>query len=166
MLINVFRTGEQLTLRVRRDTFAAILRQEMGWFDEKANSTGALCARLSSDSSKIQGATGSRMGTLSQGFFTLLIAVVLSIYYSWKMGLVASLFIPVLLIGIILQQKIMTGEDSIEKAAFEKSAQLAVEAITNIRTVVGIQCEDIITEKFTGSLDSKSNTQLSSFIIS
>ena len=164
MLINVFRTGEQLTLRVRRDTFAAILRQEMGWFDEKANSTGALCARLSSDSSKIQGATGSRMGTLSQGFFTLLIAVVLSIYYSWKMGLVASLFIPVLLIGIILQQKIMTGEDSIEKAAFEKSAQLAVEAITNIRTVVGIQCEDIITEKFTGSLDSKSNTQPSSFI--
>ena len=58
--------GERLTLRIRRDTFAAILRQEMGWFDLKANSTGALCARLSSDSSKIQGATGSRMGTLAQ----------------------------------------------------------------------------------------------------
>ena len=62
--------------------------------------------------------------SLAQGLFTLLIAVVMGIYYSWKMGLVASLFIPVLLVGIILQQKIITGEDSIEKAAFEKSAQV------------------------------------------
>lgn len=48
-------SGEKLTIRVRKETFSAILRQEIGWFDEKANNTGALCARLSLDASKIQG---------------------------------------------------------------------------------------------------------------
>lgn len=48
-------SGESLTMRLRKEAFEAMLRQEMGWFDEERNSTGALCARLSSDAAKIQG---------------------------------------------------------------------------------------------------------------
>ena len=47
--------GEHLTLRMRKLAFAAMLRQEMGWFDEPNNNTGALCARLSADAAAIQG---------------------------------------------------------------------------------------------------------------
>ena len=48
-------SGEYLTMRMRKETFQAMLRQNIGWFDEPRNNTGALCARLSSDASKIQG---------------------------------------------------------------------------------------------------------------
>ncbi len=47
--------GEHLTLRMRKMAFRAMLGQEMGWFDQPANSTGALCARLSADAAAIQG---------------------------------------------------------------------------------------------------------------
>ena len=47
--------GERLTLRMRRLAFEAMLRQEIGWFDDPRNSTGALCARLSADAAAIQG---------------------------------------------------------------------------------------------------------------
>ncbi len=47
--------GEHLTLRMRKLAFEAMLKQEIGWFDDPMNSTGALCARLSSDASAIQG---------------------------------------------------------------------------------------------------------------
>ena len=79
----------------------------------------------------------------------------MSIYYSWKLGLVGSLFIPIILVGVYLEQRLVAGEDSIEKSAFERSAQVAIEAISNIRTVVGIQCEQIITDKFTNNLGCK-----------
>jgi len=59
--------GENLTIRLRRQVFEAMLSQEMGWFDRKENSTGALCAKLSGDASKVQGATGARVGTVLQG---------------------------------------------------------------------------------------------------
>ena len=47
--------GEHLTLRMRKMAFAAMLKQEMGWFDQPNNNTGALCSRLSADAAAIQG---------------------------------------------------------------------------------------------------------------
>lgn len=47
--------GEQLTLKIRKKTFEAMLRQEIGWYDKKENSVGALCAQLASDASSVQG---------------------------------------------------------------------------------------------------------------
>ena len=38
-------SGENLTNRMRKDAFKAMLGQEMGWYDLKENNTGALCAR-------------------------------------------------------------------------------------------------------------------------
>lgn len=47
--------GEKLTMRLRSLMFDAMVRQEVGWFDDKENSTGALCARLSGEASSVQG---------------------------------------------------------------------------------------------------------------
>eukprot|EP00095_Tigriopus_kingsejongensis_P007959 snap_masked-scaffold1653_size32093-processed-gene-0.0 protein:Tk07959 transcript:snap_masked-scaffold1653_size32093-processed-gene-0.0-mRNA-1 annotation:"P-glycoprotein" len=47
--------GEYLTLRMRKMSFESMLKQEMAWFDRPSNSTGALCSRISSDASAIQG---------------------------------------------------------------------------------------------------------------
>ena len=51
--------GEHLTLRMRRLAFEAMLSQEIGWFDEPTNGTGALCARLSADAAAIQGVSST-----------------------------------------------------------------------------------------------------------
>ena len=47
--------GERLTKRLRYLSFKAMLRQEMSWFDRKANSTGALLTRLVSDTAAVKG---------------------------------------------------------------------------------------------------------------
>ena len=39
-------SGEILTARVRRMLFKAILRQDIGWFDDKSNSTGVLTTKV------------------------------------------------------------------------------------------------------------------------
>uniref|UniRef100_T1GL14 ABC transmembrane type-1 domain-containing protein n=1 Tax=Megaselia scalaris TaxID=36166 RepID=T1GL14_MEGSC len=65
--------GEKLTERLRGMAFRAMLRQELGWFDDKANGTGSLCARLSGDAAAVQGATGQRVGTIIQSLATLVL---------------------------------------------------------------------------------------------
>ena len=47
--------GEKLTKRIRLRTFQAILRQEIGWFDDHRHSTGALTTRLAVDASEVKG---------------------------------------------------------------------------------------------------------------
>ena len=48
-------SGERLMYTLRSLTFKAMLRQEMAWFEDKRNSTGALTARLASDASRAKG---------------------------------------------------------------------------------------------------------------
>jgi len=135
-------SGENLTARMRKDAFEAMLRQEIGWYDKVENNTGSLCARLSGDAAKVQGATGARVGSIMQGIAGVLIAVIMGLYFNWKLGLVCSLFFPLLIIAVVFEQRIIMGVDSVEKKAFEKSAKLAIEAISNIRTVAGLRCEE------------------------
>lgn len=68
--------------------------QEQGWFDVPANSVGALCARLATDCAAVQGATGTRLGTMLQGISTMVLGVGLAMIYSWKMTLVSLLSVP------------------------------------------------------------------------
>ncbi|CAF4868056.1 unnamed protein product, partial [Rotaria sp. Silwood1] len=51
------KSGEELTLRMRKLTFSAIIRQEIGYFDYETNSVGALVTRLSSDAAALKYAT-------------------------------------------------------------------------------------------------------------
>ena len=117
-------SGENLTKRLRRDTFEAMLSQEIGWYDRQENNTGALCARLSTDAGKVQGATGARVGTVLQGVFSVIIAIFIGVYYQWKLGLVATLFFPIMVYAVYVNQQIINGVDTVEAAAFEASAKV------------------------------------------
>ncbi|XP_036036689.1 phosphatidylcholine translocator ABCB4 isoform X3 [Onychomys torridus] len=49
------KAGEILTTRLRSMAFKAMLRQDMSWFDDYRNSTGALSTRLATDAAQVQG---------------------------------------------------------------------------------------------------------------
>ncbi|CAF2100892.1 unnamed protein product [Rotaria magnacalcarata] len=51
-------SGETLTKRLRSKAFRAILRQDIAFFDQEEHSTGALCTRLATEVSAVQGARG------------------------------------------------------------------------------------------------------------
>jgi len=53
--------GENLTLRLRKQAFEAMMKQEIGWFDLSDNSTGALCQKLSGDAAAVQGVRRNNM---------------------------------------------------------------------------------------------------------
>ena len=86
--------GEKLTFRLRILSFRSILQQKIEWFDRLENSVGALCVRLSSDASAIQGATGARIGLLVQVSVSIFFALTLSLFYSWKLTLACGIFVP------------------------------------------------------------------------
>lgn len=48
-------SGENLTMRLRQLSFRALMRQDIAYFDEQKNNTGALCTRLSTEASAVQG---------------------------------------------------------------------------------------------------------------
>ena len=144
--------GEKLTFRLRILTFRSILRQKIEWFDQLENSVGALCQRLSSDASAIQGVTGSRLGYLVQVFVSILFSLIISLFYSWKFALACSIFVPLVLLLITLEVKMNVGQNAKKTKALEESTRLATEAISNIQTVVSLGREETFHSNYMASL--------------
>ncbi|XP_043481652.1 multidrug resistance protein homolog 49-like isoform X1 [Leptopilina heterotoma] len=145
--------GVRMTTRIRSMTFAAMLKQEMGWYDEDTNSVGALCARLSSDASAVQGATGSRIGAILQALSTLVLGIGISMYYTWKMTLVSVVSIPMVLGAVFFEARIMSGQGLQEKRKMECATRIAIEAISNIRTVASLGKEEAFLTRYCVELD-------------
>ncbi|KAK1131154.1 hypothetical protein K0M31_017447 [Melipona bicolor] len=145
--------GVRMTARIRKMTFAAMLRQEMGWYDEDTNSVGALCARLSSDAGAVQGATGTRVGAILQALSTLVLGIGLSLYYTVEMTLVSVVSIPLVLAAVFFEARVMSGQGLQEKKKMEAATRIAIEAISNIRTVASLGKEEAFLQRYCVELD-------------
>ncbi|CAF2524258.1 unnamed protein product, partial [Rotaria sp. Silwood2] len=146
-------SGEALTKRLRSKTFHTILRQEIAYFDNPNNNTGALCTRLATEASAVQGATGVRIGLMLQNFSSLGAGIILGFVFSWQLTLLILAFVPFMVIGGFLQSRLMTGFASKDKKSFEDAGKVTVESIQNIRTVVQLTKEDYFYEQYCSFLE-------------
>ncbi|KRT85664.1 AAA protein [Oryctes borbonicus] len=144
--------GEKLTKRVRGLMFETVLRQEVGWFDRKENGVGAICAKLSTDAANIQGAAGYPIMVGLNAISTILIATGLSLYFEWRLALVALTIVPVILLGTYFETKFSQMDNYGSKNAIENAAKVAVEAVANVRTVVAMGCEEVFYTMYTGEM--------------
>ncbi|XP_073848261.1 multi drug resistance 49 isoform X1 [Musca autumnalis] len=145
--------GVKMTTRLRNMTFQTLLKQEVAYFDDEKNSVGALCARLAGDCSNVQGATGARIGIIVQALSTLSVGVLVAFIFSWQLTLVTLVIIPFLCFSIVLEAKFTEAFVASEKKAVEQASQVAVEAITNIRTVTSLGQERDIVKRYSEQIE-------------
>ncbi|XP_026327715.1 multidrug resistance protein 1-like isoform X2 [Hyposmocoma kahamanoa] len=130
--------GEHLTARLRSLLFQKLLQQEIAFYDNKDNATGALCAKLSGETAAVQGATGQRIGTVLQAVATFSFALGLALYYEWRVGLVALTFVPLLSAILYKEGRMVSAESFGAAKTMQASSKIAVEAVANVRTVASL----------------------------
>lgn len=134
--------SEKLIHRVRDTAFRTMLRQDISFFDKEENSAGALTSFLSTETTNLAGLSGATLGTIFTVLTTLIGALALGISIGWKLGLVCTATIPVLLTCGFLRFWILARFEQRSKKAYEKSASYACEATSAIRTVASLTRED------------------------
>uniref|UniRef100_A0A671WRE3 ATP-binding cassette, sub-family B (MDR/TAP), member 11a n=1 Tax=Sparus aurata TaxID=8175 RepID=A0A671WRE3_SPAAU len=147
------KSGELLTRRLRKLGFQAMLRQEIGWFDDPRNSPGALTTRLATDASMVQGATGSQIGMIVNSLTNIGASFIIALYFSWKLTLVIMCFLPLIGLSGVFQAKMLTGFENQDKKAMEAAGQVSSEALANIRTIAGLAKESSFVESYEQKLE-------------
>ncbi|XP_035264365.1 bile salt export pump-like [Anguilla anguilla] len=146
-------SGELLTRKLRKLGFQAMLRQEVGWFDDPMNSPGALTTRLATDASMVQGATGSQIGMIVNSLTSIGASFIIAFYFSWKLTLVVSCFLPLIGLSGVFQAKMLTGFANEDKKAMEAAGQVSSEALANIRTIAGLAKEKTFVDLYEQQLE-------------
>ncbi|KNC82355.1 hypothetical protein SARC_05368 [Sphaeroforma arctica JP610] len=141
-------SGEQLTQKMRLASFKAIMRQDVGFFDDRNNSVGVLTARLSTEAADVQGVTGNRLGSLVNVIATMGLGLTIAFTQCWLLALVVLACVPAIGIGGMLQMKMMTGFQKDGNVMFEKAGSIASETVDSIRTVLAINATDEQIEQY------------------
>ncbi|KAI9343429.1 P-loop containing nucleoside triphosphate hydrolase protein [Zopfochytrium polystomum] len=151
-IANFGAAGERLTRRLRERAFAAILKQEMAFFDEPRHSTGALTSRLAEDATKVQGLVGRTMATLVSLVATCICGLTISFANGPLLSVIVLATVPFLAMGGIFQLRVMTGFGSKSKEAYEEASIIANEVIDQIRTVMTLTKEQAFFEQYKANI--------------
>ncbi|KAG6608770.1 Multidrug resistance protein ABC Superfamily [Phytophthora cinnamomi] len=145
--------AEKLTSRLRGIHFSALCRQNIAFFDDKKNATGALAADLSTNATKVAMISGDSQGRVVQAAFTFVAALVISFTTgSWLLTLVMLAVFPLLIIGQMIRMRHVRHGNVLSDELADVGAH-ASEALTNIRTVVAMGMETSMTDKFMDLLE-------------
>ncbi|KAF9596588.1 hypothetical protein IFM89_012711 [Coptis chinensis] len=128
--------GEKMTERVRRMMFSAMLRNEVGWFDEEENSADTLSMRLANDATFVRAAFSNRLSIFIQDTAAIVVAVLIGMLLEWRLALVALATLPVLTISAIAQKMWLAGFSRGIQEMHRKASLVLEDAVRNIYTVV------------------------------
>ncbi|GJP35341.1 hypothetical protein CLOM_g19843 [Closterium sp. NIES-68] len=140
--------GYSLIRRVRALCFSAVLRQEMAWFDQDENSSGAIGVRLSTDAAQVRGMVGDQLALLVQNLATVILGLVLAFRANWQLSLVILAIVPLLGITGTVQMQSLKGFSESAKAKFEEASRVANDAVSAIRTVAAFGAEQRVQELY------------------
>eukprot|EP01018_Ginkgo_biloba_P030331 Gb_08614 [translate_table: standard] len=134
--------GAGLVRRLRLMTFEKVVCQEISWFDEGENSSGAISARLSADAATVRSMVGDALSLIVQNIATITAGIVIAFTANWQLALLILALMPLLGLQGWIQLKFFEGFSADAKAMYEEASQVANDAVGNIRTVASFCAEE------------------------
>ncbi|KAL5865632.1 hypothetical protein ACOSQ3_003146 [Xanthoceras sorbifolium] len=144
--------GERLTLRVREMMFSAILRNEIGWFDDINNTSSMLASRLASDATLLRTVVVDRSTILIQNVGLVVASFIIAFMLNWRITLVVIATYPLIISGHISEKLFMQGYGGNLSKAYLKANMIAGEAVSNIRTVAAFCSEEKVFDLYAREL--------------
>lgn len=148
----------RLIRRVRDMAFRSLLRQSIEYFDK--SEIGTLTSLLSTEATFVAGLSGTTLGTILTVLTTLVSSIVVSCVVGWKLALVCTATIPVLLGCGFLRFEVLFQLSKRAKRASQSSASYACEAIAAIRTVASLTGENAIVAQYQEQLHTQGRRSL------
>lgn len=145
----------------RKQYFYSIVYKPIPFFDREGSSPGTLTSRLTTDPTKLQQLMGAEMGMSLAGLFNLVGSIAISFVFGWKLSLVGTLVIlPVIMLAGFIRVRLEMQFEEMNAAVFADSSQFATEAVGAFRTVISLNMEQPIIDRYQKLLKEHASTAL------
>lgn len=132
--------GERISNRLRQDTYASILRQELGFFD--SSRTGELINRLSADTTLIGKVLSDNVSQGLRSAGQALASVTMLFITCPKLGMVMLATVPPLALGAVSYGRYVKTLTTTVQKQLSEATEIAEEKLANVRVVRWFAKED------------------------
>ncbi|KAG9602360.1 multidrug resistance protein 3, partial [Aureobasidium melanogenum] len=142
-----------ISRQYREDMFNNVIYQDMEYFDQPENGTGAIVSRLSQAPANLLEFIGLNSALLFIVLIMLISSAITAIIFGWKLALVAifAIMVPVVGMGYCRLRMEIKLEEATERL-FSDSAATASEAVSAIRTVASLALEKHVIDQYQSQL--------------
>lgn len=143
--------GEVIAGRIREEYLRAILRQNVGYFDHIG--AGEVTTRITSDVTQIQDGISEKVGLILTGFATFFAAFVIGFIKSWRMTLILSSVVVVILAVMGGSSTFVVKYSTRNLTAVGEASSIAEDVLSSIRNTVAFSSQKRLAEKFDSKLE-------------
>lgn len=155
---------EKLSRRLRDRCFRSIMSQDVAFFDKKEHSTGSLLSIISSSTEELTGLGGPVMGGTLTFTSTIIGGIILSLAVGWKLALVCTTTIPLIVACGWLRLQILAVFDAKTRQDGRDSASYASELVKLVETVASLGLEEFVLDRYDEFLAQQSAQSLRSIL--
>jgi ABC-type multidrug transport system fused ATPase/permease subunit len=151
--------GAKLTERLRDMTLISVLQNEVGWFDMKENEPNLISEKLATQTQKIQGALGPRLGMTLMNVVTVIYGLTLAFVHGWLLTIVVLLSLPIVSIGQMFEMRLNAGMAAGTTEVFQQATAQIAEAVQKMRTTAAFTREALLVRQYNWALQEASPKQ-------
>jgi ATP-binding cassette subfamily B (MDR/TAP) protein 1 len=151
----------------RSKYYAAMINQDIGYFEGEGCSASTAISRLSTDPQRVQDLISTNLGFILQTLVNVVGSCTLALAVGWKIAVVAifGCLPPLFLAGFVRMRIELTSQERMTSIYLE-SARFGAEAVSAIRTVSSLTLEEKVMKMYNERLDTKAAQSLIQTLIS
>ncbi|KAG7348906.1 ABC transporter [Nitzschia inconspicua] len=139
--------------------FSAILKQSMGWFDDQDHTIGELKTILGADAESTMRLTGWQCGYRVRVFSSICTGIIISLIFSWKIGLTALACFPLIMVASVVQACLLRRKYVAESEGLTPPTILE-QGLRGITSVQAYNLEPKVSDDYDDALGPESKSKI------
>lgn len=144
-------TGEHITQKIRSAYLQAIMRQNIGYFDNIG--AGEITTRITADTNLIQDGISEKVALVLTALATFVTAFVIAYIKYWKLALICSSSIIALTLIMGGGSRFIVKYSKLSLESYAHGGTLAEEVISSIRTATAFGTQERLAQQYDKHLD-------------
>lgn len=145
-IVGFLYAGEHISARIREQFLAAILRQNIAFFDELG--AGEITTRITADTNLVQEGISEKVGLTLTAIATFVTAFVISFIRYWKLTLILSSTVVAIVVTLGAMGSFIAKLSKIYMGYFAEGGSVAEEVISSIRNATAFHTQEKLARRY------------------
>ena len=145
--------GQNLAFVIRSRMFSTLMHQEIGYFDQEQNNSGAIVSRLDTDALHIKGQASDNWGMVAQIIGCILCGFPISFAYNWRLTLILIATVPLVIIMSMITLGATSKVVNQSQALGTDAENFATESVVNYKVVSSYNLKTILQQSYSEHLE-------------